>query len=128
MGSKTNGHEQRVINHFLRNTSYAAPAQTYIGLFTVAPTDSSAGTEMSGNDYARVAVTWSDPSSPPSQNSGVITFPRANGGTWGTPVAWGVFSALSAGDLFYYGDVTANEVRDGDQITFGIGAFQITED
>src|SRR6266702_449824 len=91
----------------------AAPATTYVGLFTTAPTtDASArytGTEVTGGSYARAAVTsssgWSaisGGSTAPSQisNAGVITFATPTA-SWGTILAVGVCDAATTGNLLW---------------------------
>lgn len=86
----------------------------YVGLFTVAPTSDSGvtgATEVSGGSYARQAtsgVTWNVPSNssgsePPvtpasTSNAATITFPTATA-NWGTVTSWGLFDALTTGNL-----------------------------
>ncbi len=117
----------------------AAPANTYVGLFTTAPTtDASAsytGTEVSGGSYARVTVAssgWSalsGGSTTPAQisNSGVITFatPSAN---WGTVLAVGIFDALTTGNLLWWNTITSQSINTGVVASFAIGALVLTVD
>lgn len=86
----------------------------FIGLFTTAPTSDSGVTgavEVSGGSYARQSTsgaTWnaasnssgSEPSVTPANitNAVAITFPTATA-SWGTVVAFGLFDAVSAGNL-----------------------------
>ncbi len=49
--------ENKVIDDFLRATAYSPPATVYVALLTAAPNDTGGGTEVSGGNYARVAVT-----------------------------------------------------------------------
>jgi alkylation response protein AidB-like acyl-CoA dehydrogenase len=53
-GSLSNYAENKVLDHVLGTTSYTKPT-TYVALYTVAPTDSTAGTEVTGGSYARLA-------------------------------------------------------------------------
>src|SRR6266702_8415312 len=99
----------------------AAPANTYVGLFTTAPTtDASAsytGTEVSGGSYARVTVAssgWSalsGGSTKPAQisNSGVITFPTPTA-NWGTVLAVGIFDAATTGTLLWWAAITSHVI------------------
>lgn len=118
----------------------AAPATTYVGLFTSAPTtDASAsytGTEVSGNNYSRVAVAsstgWSaisGGSTTPSQisNASTITFPTPSG-SWGTVVAIGVFDATTNGNLLWWADVTSQAVASGVVASFGVGELVLSMD
>ena len=90
--------EVKVLDLLFRNTAYTAP-NAYLGLFTSDPTDSASGTEVSGNNYARVqidnkmaaATTGSDNSSISSNAN--ITFPAASGGDFGTITHIGIFDA-----------------------------------
>jgi hypothetical protein len=99
--------EDAFINAVFRNTSFPAPtANVYVALYTVAPTDSSAGTEVSGGSYSRVAVTttggWTDPAGTGiTSNISLITFPTATA-SWGTIVAVGIFDTISGGNLLAY--------------------------
>ena len=49
--------ENKIVDAVIRGQTLGAPATAYIGLATDTCTDSGAGTEPSGNSYARVAVT-----------------------------------------------------------------------
>lgn len=118
----------------------AAPATTYVGLFTTAPsTDASAsytGTEVSGGSYARVAVTsssgWSSisgGSTTPSQisNAGVITFPTPTA-NWGTVVAIGIFDAATTGNLLWWNTITSQSINSGVIASFAASALVMTMD
>lgn len=103
------------LNYLLTTESVSRPTAWYVGLFTVAPSDSGGGTEISGNNYARQSVTF-NPADQPStgstfvDNTATITFPTALGGNWGTIVAIGIYSAVSGGDLYFHGNLTASKV------------------
>lgn len=56
-GSFTDYGEDAILEHLFGGTTFAPLATWYIGFFSAAPTDSSAGTELAGNGYARKAVT-----------------------------------------------------------------------
>jgi hypothetical protein len=133
-GGKSDFLENELLDHVLGNASYSAPANTHIALFTVTPSDTGGGTEVSGNAYARVSVTnnatnWPAASGGAKANGTAITFPAASGGNWGTVVAFGIFDASTSGNLLYWGPVTPNKaVNDGDTASFAIGDLDITED
>jgi len=105
----------------------------YAALFTVAPTDSTSGTEVSGGSYARVAIAnnatnFPAASSGSKANGVAITFPTSTG-SWGTVVAWGLFDASSGGNLCFYGSVSPNvAVGSGVAPSFPIGSLTITCD
>lgn len=103
----------------------------YLGVLTAAPTDSSAGTEVSSGAYARQAITFAPPASgdPSSMtNSAAIEFPTATAG-WGTVVAWGVYDAATGGNLVWYGALsTAKELSANDTIIVHAGDLKLTLD
>ena len=116
--SATNYLENEVLDHVLQKgtADFTSPTSLYIGLFT-AVTDGEAGTvtEVSGNGYARTSVTFNTASGGSSTNNGDVTFPAASGGSWGTITHIGVYDASSAGNLLFYGALTASKaVDDGD--------------
>ena len=118
MSAATNYLENEVLDHVLGKGTrdFTSPANLYVGLFT-AVSDGEAGTvtEVSGNDYARTAVTFNTASGGSATNNGDVTFPAANGGSWGTITHIGIYDASTAGNLLFYGALTASKtVDDGD--------------
>ena len=55
---KSNTQEDRVLNWLKGTTFPAAPVTLYLGAYTVAPDDTGGGTEVTGNGYARQAITF----------------------------------------------------------------------
>lgn len=134
MAGKSDFLENEILDHVIGNASYSAPANTHIALFTVTPSDSGGGTEVSGGSYARVSVTnnatnWPAASGGAKSNGTAITFasPSAN---WGTIVAFGIFDASSGGNLLYWGPISPNKtVNNGDPApSFAIGDLDLSED
>jgi hypothetical protein len=125
---------------WLKGTTFAAaPATTYVALFTTAPTSDAGtgGTEVSGNAYARVGITsssgWSAVSGGGTaveqiSNAGVVTFATPTGAGWGTVVAVGLYDASSAGNLLYFATITSQAIGTGVVASFAIGALVITAD
>lgn len=110
--------------------SGSTPITAYAALYTTAPTDSTAGTEVAGNNYSRVNTSgkWSTPvSGSPSttSNNATITFPTASA-SWGNIVAFGLFDAPSGGNLLRWGTVSKT-VGSGDTPSFGAGTLSLTE-
>lgn len=132
-GSKSNYLENEILDHVLGGGDYPRPATVYVALFTVAPTDVGGGTECSGGSYARVAVANNDTNWPAAAggakaNGIAIAFPEATG-DWGEVVAFGIFDALVAGNLMYWGDITVpKSILTGDTANFPVGDIDITED
>jgi hypothetical protein len=128
------------ILNWLKGTTYiAAPATTYVALFTTAPTSDSGtgGAEVVGNAYARQPITsssgWSAISGGATvaeqiSNSGVITFPTPTGAGWGTVLAVGLYDAVTAGNLLYFNTIASQAIGTGVIASFAIGALVISAD
>lgn len=120
--------ENALCNHVFRNSALTAPAAVYVALYTSDPTDADSGTEVSGNAYARQAVTFGAPSNGVISNTGAVTFPTATG-SWGTITHFGIRDAATVGNLLVYGALTASKtVASGDSIQFAVGQLSITLD
>ena len=116
--SATNYLELEILDHVLGKGTrdFTSPTTLAVGLFT-AVADGEAGTvtEVSGNGYARTAVTFNTAASGSATNDGDITFGAANGGSFGTITHIGVFDATTGGNLLFYGALSASkQVDDGD--------------
>lgn len=126
MAAMSNYLENALINATLRNTTYTSPSTVYVGLFTSDPTDAGSGTEVSGNAYARQAATFGAPSNGASTISSAIEFPQATG-SWGTVTHFGIYDALTSGNLLYHGQLTASKAIDtGDVFKFATSALTVT--
>lgn len=101
MGMMTDYLANALRNHIFRNTAYTSPATVYLALFTVTPTESTAGTEVTGGSYARQACAWSTTANPGEvSNTAAETFSAMPACT---VVAMGVMDALTAGNLLTFG-------------------------
>lgn len=135
--------ENKLIDFLLRGQTFTAPTGLYVGLLTAAPSDTGGGTEVSGNAYARqnlapsltnwagtqaaASTTASSGTSGTTSNNVAITFPTPTA-SWGTVTAFGVYDALSGGNLLFYGNLNiAKTINQGDTVTFPISSlsFQI---
>lgn len=111
MGSFSDYLEAKLLDHVFGATAYSAPGTLYFALFSAAPSDSGGGTELSGNAYARVAVTNNTTNltnatgtSPTTKKNGtVITWPTATPADWAAAGFWGIFDAASSGNLIAWG-------------------------
>lgn len=136
--------ENKIIDQVFRGQAYSFPATVYVGLFTASPSDVAGGTEVSGNNYSRVAVTSSLANWAGTQGSGTTVASTGNTGTtsnntqitfttpsanWGTVVAFGMFDAATGGNLLFYGTLTlAKTVNQGDMVTFPAASLSIQID
>jgi hypothetical protein len=120
--------EDKVLDHVFGGTAYTAPTTLYVALYTVAPTDTGGGTEVSGGAYARqtAAFTVSGTNPTTASNSAAIEFPTATADL-GTVVAVGVMDASSSGNLLAYANLDASKtVSTGDVFRFNAGDLDIT--
>ena len=126
MAEMSNFLENALLNATLNATTYTAPANIYVSLWTTDPTDAGSGTEVSGGSYARTAVTFGAPSNGVTTNSADVTFPTATG-TWGT-VGWiGINDALSSGNLLYHSPLDASKsITSGDIFKITTGNLSVT--
>ena len=127
--------EVELRKHLFRTGSFTKPSALWIALFTVTPSDSGGGTEVSGGSYARVQrnpgdANWTAPdgTSGITRNAAAITFPAPSGGNWGTVVAFGIFDASTAGNLLAWGPISpARTINNGDAAPeFAPDALQVT--
>lgn len=127
--SKTDYLENKILDHVLRNVAYTSPTTVYMGLFTVAPSDAGGGTEVSGNAYARQAVTFGAAASGSSSNTSAVNFPTATPAGWNQVTHWALFDASSGGNMLHWGAlVQYKTIAAGDSIDFPIGNVVVTED
>lgn len=134
MPGKTTTYSDSILN-LLRGVSVTAPAAVYVGLFIVAPlSDSASGTEFSGNGYARKAAAFGAPAAGAGTarkitNTSTITFGPAIGSDWPSTAAWGLFDAVSGGNLLYWDVVGTPKVNQvGDSLEIQPGDLTISED
>lgn len=126
-GSLSNYAENKVLDHVLGVTSYTMPS-TYLALFTVAPTDSTAGTEATGGSYARQSLSglFNASSGGSASNNANIDF---HGMPACTIVAIGIMDNSTGGNLLIHGTLTANKVLDaGDTLRVAEGDLDISID
>jgi len=146
LAGKSDYLENKFIDWLFRGQSFTAPSSIYVALLTSAPSDAGGGTEVSGGAYARVQVvsslanwagtqsvgstTASSGSGGQTSNNGSIVFPSPVGANWGVVTHFGLYDAVSGGNLLYWAALTTPKtVNDGDSPpTFLAGALTITEE
>jgi len=91
--------EDALLKHVFTNTAYTSPTTVYAALFTVAPSDTGGGTEVSGGAYARQSMAFSvSGTGTLATNSAAVEYPTATA-DYGTVVAVGIFDASTSGNL-----------------------------
>jgi hypothetical protein len=126
-GSFTDYLEDKILKHVFTNVAYTSPTTVYVGLFTVAPSDTGGGTEVSGSGYARKSAAFTvSGTGTLATNSAAIEFDAATG-SWGTIVAIAVFDALTTGNMLAFADLTTSKsIATGDVLRIPAGDLDIT--
>lgn len=127
-GSYTDYLEDKILKHVFTNTSYTPPTTIYVGLFTVAPTDTGGGTEVSGTAYVRQSSAFTvSGTSTTATNSANIEYPAA-GSAWGTVVAVALFDAATSGNMLAWADLTTSrDIMTGDIFRIPASGLTITQ-
>lgn len=119
--------ENALLNHVLGTAAMTSPT-VYVALYTVAPTDSTSGTEVSAGGYARQTIAFASASAGSAANSGTVTFGPASA-DWGTVVAVALLDASTAGNMLFYGTLSVSRsVLSGDRVTIDPGDITCTLD
>ena len=144
MTALTDYAENKVVDALLRAQALGAPATWYFALYTANPTDSTAGTEVTGGSYARVPVTAGLTQFSGTQSAGSTTASTGTGGTvsnnatvtfpaptanWGVVTGWALTDAATAGNIWIYSALTVSKtINNGDaapSFASGASTFQI---
>lgn len=121
MAGFSNHLAQASINHFFRNISQSAPTSHYLALFIADPTDVTAtalSNEVTGAWYARQVVAFDAPAGGTdvtTANTAKITFPATTDNAV-TVTHWGVFDALTTGNLLASGALDSSKVLNVDDV------------
>lgn len=143
-GALTDYAENKVVDALLRGQALGAPASWYIGLDTGSCTETGGGTEVTGSNYARVAVTsglanWAGTQSAGStvassgtggttSNNASITFPTPSA-TWGTVLSVRWWDASTAGNAWICVTLTtSNTINSGDTVSFPAASLTFQAD
>lgn len=134
--------ENQIIDTVFRAQATSLGANIFIGLSTVACSDSSVGTEVTGGSYARVSVArslanWAGTQSAGSttassgtggqtSNNTVITFPTPSA-NWGLVVSAFASDAASGNNIIFCTNLTLSKtINSGDAVTFPAGSLTFT--
>lgn len=105
--------ENKTIDAVYGGVALGAPATWYLGLFTAAAGESGGGTEVSGNNYSRIAATNNTTNFPSASNgsktNGTALTSAVSSGSWGTIVGIGFFDASTGGNMWAYADIAGGD-------------------
>lgn len=143
-GALTDYAENKIIDALVRGQALGAPATWYIGLDTVACTETGGGTEATGGSYARASLAaslanWagtqsagstvaSSGTSGTTSNNAVVSFATPTAG-WGTVVSMRWWDAASGGNAWVCTPLTINKtINTGDSVSFPAGTNSLQID
>jgi len=119
--------ENKLVAHTFSNTAYTSPSSVFVALYTVAPTDSTTGTEVSGGGYARQSAAFTTTGNA-ATNTSAIEYPTATG-NYGTVVAVAILDASSSGNMLAYATLSSSKtISTGDVFRIPAGDLDITLD
>lgn len=127
-GSATNYLENKLLDHALGTTTFTKPSNVYVGLFTVAPSDSASGTEVSGGSYSRKIATFDSAVNGSTSNNSNIDFLNMPSCT---VVAVGIFTSETSqlNDLIFWSELaTSRTLVSGDTVRINSGSLVVTLD
>jgi len=118
--------ELKVLDHLLGTATFTKPSAVYIGHAGQSLADDGSGTETSGNNYARQAITFAAASSGSAVSNATVNFPAATG-SQGTITHFGIFDAASSGNLLAHGAFDSSKtIATGDILRINSGSITIT--
>ena len=118
--------ENKILDHILGTSAYTFPSQAYLGLSTGSFGEDNSGTELSGNNYSRVAINFDAASGGTTDNSAAVEFAAATG-SWGAVSHFGIFDAASSGNLLIHGAFSSSKtIASGDILKVAAGDLDVT--
>ena len=118
--------ELKFLDHFTGTASTSSPSAVYLALATATFNDDASGTELSGNNYSRRAITFGSASSGSISNNAAVEFPAATGNQ-GTISHFAIFDAASSGNMLFHGAFASGKlIESGDILKVAVGSLTIT--
>ena len=117
--------ENKILDHCLGTDTFAKPS-VYVGLFSVAPTDTDLGEEVTGNGYCRKKAKFKTANNGATSNALNIDFDEMPSVT---TVAIGIFDSLTEGKMLLFGYLTQEtDTDEGDTLRIEKGDLDIEID
>ena len=119
----TDAEENRLLDLSLPGTGM------FVRLTSTTPTDSAAGTELSGNGYTPKAITFAAASGGSKTSSAEVLFDAVTGADWVTILGIEIWDAASGGNRRWYRPLAVGERRTpavGDQYRIANGALSFS--
>lgn len=124
MAQMSNYLENAIGNHVFRNIAYASPTTVYMALYSSTQTEDDLGTELVGDGYARIPITFGAPSDGTFLNDAEALFAAATA-TWLPVVSVDIKDASTGGNSLMYKAVTSTTIASGNQFRTPIGDFTL---
>lgn len=121
----TTSFAQSVANAAVGNVSFTPAANTFAALFSTVLTATGSGTEIVGNGYSRQEITYSSIANGVATSAANVTF-TCSGNAYPTVRALAVMTANTAGNMLFFQNIAARNVKPGDSLTFETGDIVIT--
>jgi len=126
--SASNYLELELLDHVLGVGAYTQPSGLYVALSLGSFADANSGTELSGSNYSRKAVTFATASSGSSASNEAVEFDAASG-SWGACSHFGIYDAVTTGNLLFHGAFdAAKTIATGDVLKIASGSITISMD
>lgn len=129
MTAKTDYAEKAVLDWVLLGATPTRPSAIYVALHSADPGETGASNELSGNGYARQAVSFNAGTSGAgtTSNSNAPEF-TASGSGFGSVTHASLWDASSSGNALYKGALAASKtIAAGDKLVFAAGTITVTE-
>jgi hypothetical protein len=125
-GSATDFLENKLLDHTLGPSSYTKPATVWVALYTVSPSDSAVGTEVTGGGYARQQITFGAAVNGNISNNTNVDFMNMPACTI---VAAAILSANVGGDMLFWSTLNSNRtLLAGDSVRISTGSLVVSLD
>ena len=124
-GNLTTYLENKILDHCMGTATFEKPS-VYVGLFSVAPTDTDFGKEVTGNGYCRKKAKFKIANNGATSNASNIDFHEM---PFVTTVAIGIFDSLTEGNMLLFGHLALEKDTDeGDTLRIAKGDLEIEID
>jgi hypothetical protein len=128
-GSLTNAGENWALDIITGRAAQASAITPYLALFTVAPDEVGAGTEVAATGYARVAITGTGGFNANAANGQIANTHAVNFATMTTAAGYicgvGIMSAISGGTCYAYAGINGQIHAANDPVSFPIASIVI---
>lgn len=115
----------KLLDHSLGTSAYTMPTGVYVALYSDNPTAADVGTEITGANLARWAITFDAAASQATQNASQSTSGKAVGAV-GTATYIGLRDADTGGNLLWHGQLTTPKtIGNGDYFRIEDGDLDI---